>query len=1184
MHRQEGPLNRFVLVSIFMILLSSAPHHSAKAALPDLPCKPNEILPCDESVAACLRNISSEPAEKDRAAILKLTPDQWHAPIYTFRCGGKARRDFTRYDVLEFYFRSPNPNPGNPSIQFRTFNQTSRIVKIRDYISEGIIDDTFRLVSIPLSDAATPDWDLGNVESLVWNSDPERRIYYVSRITLRSTSRPELVTKGKWAPSAESNTIIRLDFSKRWREKTVRQLGNYSLSGKTDPSYATPLHPSEIGLHFRVEGFSPSKVAHIRFSVFLRFPEPLKNGKAYTLRVEGIADEFCNTMLPTEFDFTYDDTTRLTANIKVNQEGYLTDAPKIGYVGGYLGDLGGRAWAVGENGTILSWIKGDGWKEEESLVNNALTSISGISEDDIYCVGEAGVILNRNGLRWMRVESPTNEDLFGVYFGPNGIGWAVGNNGTIIRYENGKWFRVPSPTNSTLRAVWAGPGDVARAVGDGGTILAWDGKQWLPESVPVNSDLYAIHGDHSNRLWVVGASGTILFRRSGSWTTFPSLTDSLPTLRSVFTSPDGEVWVGGDNGLLLYKRTSSDSAFEPQQSGTTNSILGMTRQNSRQLWAAGASGIILSSSDSKPGWTQDSPISTKSLRGVFALPYGALRLPNPRPSVSIRETSAEKTVMTVPLRLEAANWYLSGEDVFSFDFSALKTPGTYHAYIPGLGISFPFKISPNVLDRAAYATAHALYYQRCGTALAEPYAEKRFVRPVDHEYESNGRKIDAAYHESLAGSPLYAGEAAGAMTDGHGGWHDAGDYGKYVPTAAAALWYLFTAYDIDPHRFSDGSWNIPESGNGIPDILDEARWEVDWLMRMQRSDGAVYHKLTSQKWFEGMPQDESNPRYFFECTTHDTASAAAIFARAAALWKPYSEATAELYLQRAQKAWSFLEKHPKDIPKGGFRNPPGNTTGEYRDQEDEDNRLWAAAELYRTTGRQEYREYFESWCNANPNFPWGWNDWQHFYRCAYWAYLRSEWPDANARLKKEILKRLIQNAEEIVQLTMSNPYRNGAKLDTPAWIGWGAFTQSSKYAFPLLQAWSFIQDEKYTKAALMNLDAQLGANPLSLCFITGLGSRGPQDPLHHPSLHDGVEEPVPGIPIFGVAAHLPNNQPYYIMSQDDMNSFPPSKDTRDPYPVLRRYIDAHELVPMSEFTIVNMAVTTAVLNLLRASR
>jgi photosystem II stability/assembly factor-like uncharacterized protein len=1149
------------------------------------PCNPGKALYSDEYSTECLQNIENATSQgMNQSNALKFLPDKWHSPTLKFRCVDKSRINFTDYSVLEFYVRSPSSDPGHPEIHFRNWKHNSRSAKIRKFIAGNVIDDTYRLVRIPLADLATDSWDLGNVESLVWNADPEQRIYYIDNIVLRQTEAPFLFTEGNWAPYPESNSILRLTFSKRWNEESARKLENYTISSTTDPSYASSTHPREVGLHYRVESFSPSGIPRIPFSVFVQLPEPLKNGNMYSVRVQGITDEFCNQMQPAEVILHYDENRLLNTNIKVNQEGYLPKGPKIGYVGGYLGDLRGGAWAVGDDGAIFSWKQSSGWKKDESIASRTLRSVSGLREDDIFCVGDGGIILHWNGKVWDKVNSPSTQDLFAVHFGPTGIGWAVGVGGLILRYENGSWRSVPSPSKATLRGVWTGPGDRAWAVGDNGTILKWNGQEWLSDPTAINEDLYAIIGDDRNQLWTVGGRRTVLFHKSGRWSIFQTVPATTATLRSVMVDPGGRVWIGGDQGLLWKKSESGNSGFEPQQSGTKRSILTLARQHARKMWAGGSDGTLLSFSEPSLAWHPESSIISKSIRSVFTVPYGALRLPNPALSVAIFEESSGRHVTTVPLKLEAANWHLSGEDLYSFDFSTIVTPGIYRARIPGLGLSDPIKIGDDALNRAAYASSKAFYYQRCGTPLTEPYAEKRFCRPIDHEYSAHGRKIDAAFHESLPLTPLYAGEKPGAMMDGHGGWHDAGDFGKYVPTAAAALWYLFTAYDLEPLKFTDGSWKIPESGNGVPDLLDEAKWELEWLMRMQRPDGGVYHKLTSQKWFEGMPHDEATPRYVFEVTTHDTASAAAVFACASRLWNPYDKAAADLYLDRAKKAWDFLQQNPKAVPYGGFHNPPGNTTGEYRDSEDLDNRLWAAAELYRTTGSSIYRDYFESWWEKNRDHPRGWNEWQHFYKCAYWAYFRSAWPDGNAVIRKKIRENLIRHADEKLALTYANPYRNGARLDAPEWIGWGAFTQSTKYAFLLYQAWSITADEKYLRAALLNLDAQLGANPLSICFITGLGTRSPQDPLHHPSLHDGVKEPVPGLPVFGPAAHLPNNQPYYIASQKDDNSFPPSRDTLDPYPILRRYIDAHQLVPMSEFTIVNMAVSAAVFHLLMPAR
>lgn len=1150
-------------------------------AMSDSPCRDGESVFSGNYPAECLKYITMEPsAGIDRGAALKLTPDQWHNPTLGFHCGGKSRKDLTSFTALEFYFRSPDSDPGSPTIQLKTWNQSSNVVRIRDYIAGGNIDDTYRLVSIPLSVFRTPAWDLGNVENLVWNLDAKRRTYFVDRIELKETSAPSLIIEGEYAPFPESDTVLKLNFTKRWQEDTVRDIKNYSVSSPTDPAYVNPLHPVEVGLHYRVHGFSPSKVPYVRFSSFIRLPFPLKDGNRYILRVSGIKDSFCNSMLSTEVTLQYDDRKIVNPNIKVNQEGYLPEGRKVGYVGGYFGDLGGGAWTVGNRGAIFSWKQGQGWKKNESPADSNLRSISGLREDDLYCVGDGGEILHFNGDTWKKHESPTASDLRSIYFGPQGIGWAVGRNGVILRNTGAKWENVPGITTETLNGVWAGSRDSAWTVGDNGVILKWSGKNWINDERVTRTNLNAIgSGGDSDQLWAVGDNGTVLLRSHGKWKPYTATPTGKAALRCLSVDPGGGVWIGGDNGLLWHK-PASVSEFKVIEISSDKSIYGLTRQNARRLWAAGSKGLLLRHTAEGVEWCPEKNIEPDDFAGIFSLPYGVMRLPKPATQVSLLEAGTGKTALKVPLKLETYNWNLSGEDVYSFDFSSIRTSGLYRAFIPGIGVSAPILISDSALNKAAYATAHAFYYQRCGTPLTGPYAEREFVRPLCHEHNPIGRKIDADFHESLPKTPLYSGEKPGEMIDTQGGWHDAGDYGKYMPTAAAALWYLFTGYEIDGSKFLDGAWNIPESGNGVPDLLDETRWELDWIVKIQAEDGGVYHKQTSQTWFNAMPQDEKSPRFLFEKTTHDTALAAAVLANGARLWRPYDSRLAETYLVRAKKAWDFLEGHPAAVPDGGFRNPKGNVTGEYRDKEDIDNRLWAATELYRATGQQAYKDYFESWWRKNKNHPWGWNTWQDFYRCAYWAYLNSGWPNPDLAINREIKRGLLEKANKVIELTNNNPYRNGARLNVPDWIGWGAFTQSSEYSFLLLQAWSVTRDMKYRDMALLNLDTQLGANPLSMSFITGLGHRSPKDPLHLPSTYDGIDKPIPGLPVFGPTAHLPNNQPYYVASQSDLNSFPQSRDTLDPYPILRRYIDANQLVPMSEFTIVELAACAATINIL----
>ena len=421
-----------------------------------------QVLYDDQCTPSCLKYIQERSGEGINGSNgLQLNADRWHSPVYTLYCGGGERQNFTPYDVIEFHFRSLEPDPGNPTFSLATWNQTSNVLSISDYIDEGLIDSTWRRVRIPLADLKTATWDLGNVEKLNWNKDSLNRSYLVDDIVLKSITPPVLTTTGENAPFPESNRVLRLTFSKRYDHKSVKTLSNYILSSDTDPSYECALNPLDAGIHYRVQGFTESKTPVIGYQVFLKLPAPMKNGHAYILSVQDITDPSGNLMEPATYSFTYDDTGLLNPNIKVNQVGYLPDAPKIGYVGGYLGDLGGGAWAVGENGAICSWDDQEGWIEVTSPVSSNLRAVAAIRENSVWAVGEGGTILQWNGLGWSPIESPTSEDLFGIAFGPTNIGWAVGAGGTTLRFVDGAWTRIDTPVKQTLKAVWAGPGDTA---------------------------------------------------------------------------------------------------------------------------------------------------------------------------------------------------------------------------------------------------------------------------------------------------------------------------------------------------------------------------------------------------------------------------------------------------------------------------------------------------------------------------------------------------------------------------------------------------------------------------------------------------------------------------------------------------------------------------------------------------
>ena len=178
-----------------------------------------QVLYEDQSSPECLEYLQERSGEGNHESNgLKLNPDRWHGSVYRLYCGGGERRDFTAYDVIEFHFKSSGADPGNPAFYVKTWNQTSNLVSIADYIDGGLIDHTWRRVTIPLADLRTAAWDLGNVESLNWSKDSCERSYYTDDIVLRTTNPPVLIT-------------LRIFFSPNLCEFITRRIISETING-----------------------------------------------------------------------------------------------------------------------------------------------------------------------------------------------------------------------------------------------------------------------------------------------------------------------------------------------------------------------------------------------------------------------------------------------------------------------------------------------------------------------------------------------------------------------------------------------------------------------------------------------------------------------------------------------------------------------------------------------------------------------------------------------------------------------------------------------------------------------------------------------------------------------------------------------------------------------------------------
>ncbi|MCL6588597.1 MAG: glycoside hydrolase family 9 protein [Firmicutes bacterium] len=309
----------------------------------------------------------------------------------------------------------------------------------------------------------------------------------------------------------------------------------------------------------------------------------------------------------------------------------------------------------------------------------------------------------------------------------------------------------------------------------------------------------------------------------------------------------------------------------------------------------------------------------------------------------------------------------SGERVFKAGFTGLKQPGDYYITVNASGIdkSPRFKIGDDVYKPLVADASRYFYYQRANIGLVSPYCGN-FPRKD---------KTPGDFTASFKSNPA-------SIRDVSKGWYDAGDSGKYVTTGAATLSNLFWAYELYPGAFFDNQNNIPESGNGVPDILDEARWELEWMLKMQDTgSGGFYTRVaTADDGTTRLIRDTDGVTANIK-PTNDTAYAAAALAHASIIYAKFDSAFAQTCLNSAKSAWAYLEQNPNNI------KAPDTP---YASDTDLAARFWAAAALYRATGEAKYNNYVTSnYTNAGSALDsmtgdevWDWNT-------AFFCYMKA---------------------------------------------------------------------------------------------------------------------------------------------------------------------------------------------------
>lgn len=493
----------------------------------------------------------------------------------------------------------------------------------------------------------------------------------------------------------------------------------------------------------------------------------------------------------------------------------------------------------------------------------------------------------------------------------------------------------------------------------------------------------------------------------------------------------------------------------------------------------------------------------------------------------------------------------SGDKAWMVDLSALAQPGAYYLHDPANQLDSPvFEIRTSVYDRVLHHALRALYYQRCGLAKAPPQAEAPWSDALCHQDAL--QDLDCRWVLDTGAS---------TSRDLRGGWHDAGDYNKYINFVDDSVHDLLYAYAWNPAVWHDAS-GLPESGNGVPDLLDELQWELDWMLRMQLPDGAILHKVSVTDFSAASPPSaDAAPRRYAEATGSATVSASGAFAHAALVYQDVAgmQGFATRLQSAAVAAWDWIEAHPGQFPSNydnqGFQNVSAEDDAYWQDT----NRICAAAYLFALTGDTRYRSYLDANYTSAHLLQWGYAyPWEAQFQDALLFYAAT--PGATASVAGAI-RTAYANSLQFTHLpnalTARDPY--GAYLADGDYT-WGSNRTKANTGLMFFNMAYYGLDAAnqatYRAAAEGYLHYLHGVNPLGFVFLTAMEGRGAELSAHeiyHGWFGDGTpwdQFPAPGFvpggvnpsyqpdPSYGGTIEPPQNQPILKSYRDWNTSWP----------------------------------------------
>ena len=444
----------------------------------------------------------------------------------------------------------------------------------------------------------------------------------------------------------------------------------------------------------------------------------------------------------------------------------------------------------------------------------------------------------------------------------------------------------------------------------------------------------------------------------------------------------------------------------------------------------------------------------------------------------------------------------TGEYAYRIDLAGLPDGGPYVISVEGYGCSFPFGVGPDYINQISYINIRGLFHQRCGMALEEPYTE--FTHGVCHDIVEITETDPPVTGDGLI-------TTRGPEMAIAGGYHDAGDYDRRDSHPLVPSWML-ALYEAYPDAFTDGQYNIPESGNGIPDWLDECLWGLKVWEYLQESDGGIRGGIEAESYppYGSTPDADELVYKTYKRYGVTTSRGAGLFAYASRMVKPFDESRASELLQRAVNAWNYLQENSMPT---AYDAPM----------------MYAALQLYLATENQAYHDIFKTYANRLLAAPVDDEPYKSgvlggrttIFGPYFFSYLLTDLPK-----DQDIVDGFTQVVSGLSDKWLGRLASMPYPIVTIPDYGWGRASAQGMFAEPLIYMYRLTGDQKYLEGISEMANYTLGQNPLNRTYITGLGARPPIGTRNHNTYHFFKEGKgtIPGITVYGLISEPAANR------------------------------------------------------------